>query len=49
MASIMIDIIFYPNFKGKFIRIHFNQAGKLSGADMEVFDIYSMNQEYMKI
>ena len=24
-------------FKGKFIRIHFNQAGKLSGADMEVY------------
>merc|ERR1712001_4802 len=22
---------------GKFIRIHFNQAGKLSGADMEVY------------
>ncbi len=22
-------------FQGKFIRIHFNQAGKLSGADME--------------
>ena len=24
-------------FQGKFIRIHFNQAGKLSGADMEVY------------
>ena len=27
----------FSNFKGKFIRIHFNQAGKLSGADMEVY------------
>ena len=27
----------YFVFKGKFIRIHFNQAGKLSGADMEVY------------
>ena len=24
-------------FQGKFIRIHFNQGGKLSGADMEVY------------
>ena len=23
--------------QGKFIRIHFNQGGKLSGADMEVY------------
>ena len=23
--------------QGKFIRIHFNQSGKLSGADMEVY------------
>ena len=37
MTSIMITIIFFSNFKGKFIRIHFNQAGKLSGADMEVY------------
>ena len=27
----------FSNFQGKFIRIHFNQAGKLSGADMEVY------------
>ena len=44
----MLHKTFKPNFddiihnlfillQGKFIRIHFNQAGKLSGADMEVY------------
>ena len=28
---------FYSLSQGKFIRIHFNQGGKLSGADMEVY------------
>ena len=30
------SLTFFP-LQGKFIRIHFNQAGKLSGADMEVY------------
>ena len=34
---LMILLITFFLLQGKFIRIHFNQAGKLSGADMEVY------------
>ena len=34
--TVIIDDLIYF-FQGKFIRIHFNQTGKLSGADMEVY------------
>ena len=32
----LLEQLTFP-FQGKFIRIHFNQGGKLSGADMEVY------------
>ena len=43
-VSVFIDTLYQLSqftcklfFQGKFIRIHFNQGGKLSGADMEVY------------
>ena len=42
LSQTILNTIFMVSIRklvlqGKFIRIHFNQAGKLSGADMEVY------------